>query len=68
MCRAIKGAIISLAREAYAKMLTLTHKVIDHAHNSPDNNELNGFTKCFKLDTIVSVMAVVLSCCRTSKD
>ena len=46
------------------------YKFIDHAHNSPDNDMTNGFTMYFKLGlaTTVSVMTVVLSGCRTSKD
>ena len=61
----IKEAIVSIVREACTKILTLAHNVIDHAYNSPDNNELDEFTK---RDTIISVMAVVLSGCRISKD
>ena len=34
-------------------MKILSH-TIDHAHNSPDNEDLNGFTLSFKLDTTVS--------------
>ena len=60
-----RGAIVIIGRDAHAKILTHSHKFIDHAHNSPDNDELDGFTMRFKLDTTVSV---VPSGCRTSKD
>ena len=54
------GVIVSIAYEVHIKFLTHTHKFIEHAHNSPDNDEFNGFTMCFKLDTTVSVMTMVL--------
>lgn len=49
-----KGALVSIA--SVCENVSHTHKFTNHAHDLPDNKELNGRAMHFKLNTTVSVM------------